>query len=163
MNSLRLVLLSLVVGIAIGAGLMAARQNPVSGDNTADAAPSAPPEEITGKTSGAAGGARSTPEDGYKRVASALLSIDERLSLMEAREEANLEKQNKLIDQVRELAIALEIKSGNLKPLRGERAPRLEPMHARPGPETAARERVVPLAQPLEPHVPLGGEELPEW
>lgn len=161
MNSIRLVFLSMLVGIAIGAGLMAARQS--EGSNAVNPSSEARTSDPRSKSSGSEGKSRTARDDGYQRVASALLSIDERLGLMEAREEANLEKQNKLVDQVRELAIALEIKSGNLQPLREARPARLEPARARPEPQPQITERAVPLAQPNEPGIPLAGEELPEW
>ena len=163
MSSIRLVLLSLMVGIVIGAGLMAARTGRMSIEHAADSSSRVRPADATGKISGTGRETRSASDDGYKRVANALFSIDERLSLMEAREESNLEKQNKLIDQVRELAIALEIKSGNLEPLRQNRSARLEPVRGRPRTEPEITGRAVPLALPQEPRVPLGGEELPEW
>ena len=161
MSSIRLVILSLLVGIAIGAGFMAAWRPAAS--NAADTPSPRHSQDVGSNSSNPRAKSRAASDDGYQRVASALLSIDERLSLMEAREESNLEKQTKLVDQVRELAIALEIKSGNLQPLREDRPARLEPVNTRATTVPEAAVRAVPLAQPNEPRVPLGGEELPEW
>lgn len=163
MNSIRLVLLSLVVGAAIGAGLMAWRR-PASPpadaldspfhSRAAESKPAAP--EVGNKAKG-------VPEDGYQRVATALVTIDERISLMEAREESNLERQKRLMDQVRELAIVLEVKSGNLKPLRESSAARLEPVRGRTYEEPLIGEHPVPLSRPDMLRTPVGGEEMPEW
>lgn len=164
MNSLRLVFFSLVVGFAIGAGVMAWHEDsatpmvaPVAAGRAQD--PPAPPS--SGKP---AKGRAAAPDDGYHRIAAALLAIDERISLMEAREESNLERQKKMVDEIRELAIALEVKSGALKPLREKPAAPLEPVRSQTTPvEQGVRILPVPAVRPAEPPLPSLGDEMPEW
>jgi hypothetical protein len=165
MNSIRLVLLSLVVGIAIGAGFMAARQGGVSSEKLAEPSTLVHSTDANADAKRAATGAKSngSPEDGYHRVAKALISLDGRLSLMEAREESSLEKQNRVVDQIREIAIALEVKSGELKPLRESRSTPLEPLRSRTNAEALAVEPPVPVERPGARPASRGGEELPEW
>lgn len=163
MSSIRLVILSMVVGFAIGAGFMAARQpvGTVSQSSPTQAAKA--PAHANGIPTGGSDPIANGLDDGYQRIATALLAIDERISHMEAREELNQEKHGRLLDQIREIAIALEIKSGNLKPLREGGASPLEPVRSRDRLEAVASEIPVPAARPDSPRAPARGDDMPEW
>lgn len=169
MRSIRLVILSLVVGFTLGAAVMHwhedANRMPVPA--SASPAPAHPTGPAPGRNPASpdkSAKSRAAPDDGYHRIASALINIDERLSLMEAREESNLERQKKMVEEIRELAIALEVKSGALKPLRERPPAPLEPVRGQPAPPAQdVRLLPVPAVRPAEPALPTLDDEMPEW
>lgn len=144
MRSLILVLLALIAGASAGAGIAVAWLGASSDRETR---PVAVPSNkgLPGKPAVEASHPQATAEQ-FHRLANALLTIDERLSSMELRDEATAAKQKKLIDDVRELAIHLEVRGGELEPLSPRPAGKLEPI--RPEARVLPLEGIRPVPSP---------------
>lgn len=171
MRSLILVLLALIAGAAAGAGFAVAWLGGTGGRE-----PKVLAVKSSERSTDQPGKVQAPPEahaEQFQRLANALLTIDERLSAMEVRDEATAAKQKKLIDDVRELAIHLEVRSGELEPLNAKPAGMLEPI--RPEASVLPLQGIRPVPSSVTPprstravgqRTPSAGENegaLPEW
>lgn len=129
MNSTLLVFLSLVAGAAAGAGfaVLALPERPAPEPAAHVVAAMPPPahdEAVSSKP-------EDKPSDEYMRLAQALIALDERMSEMNSRDQSAQTKVESLLDDVRELALQLEIRSGKLRPLQPGRGEPPVPVRSR--------------------------------
>ncbi len=170
MRSLLLVLLALIAGASAGAGIAVAWFGGTAGGEVTHVP--IPPVAESGQSNKESLSTSHAGEQ-FQRLANALLTIDERLSAMEARDEATTAKQKKLLDDVRELAIHLEVRSGELEPLNGRPAGGLEPIRPetsvlplqgiRTVPSPAAPSRSARAVGQRAPAASQNEGALPEW
>ena len=170
MNSFILVLLALIAGAAAGSGILVAMRPDIVPPRPAKepASDASGKPDTPGTRAGPAtdSGAKPDVSKEYLRLAQALLVIDERITAMEASQEAAMDSQRKLVDEIREMAMQLEIRSGQMKPMREPGQP-LQPVRTLPDARAITPGiRPVPTAPPACV-VPRGkdasGDPLPEW
>ena len=169
MNSFILVLLALIAGAAAGGGVVVAMRRaevhpPVLATADSPSQPAGEPEIIGPVDVNHQANPGSSKE--YLRLAQALLLIDERITAMEDSQEAAMAGQRKLVDEIREMAMQLEIRSGQMKPMRPASQP-LQQMRTLPDAQPISPGiRPVPAAAPTRPAprpLDAAGDPLPEW